>query len=279
MLRELELLAQVPPRAEDERLHSRDGQVELCSYLGVGAALNLSEEDDGALVLGQAADGRGDLTGSRTVHFGHRDDHLGVESDLLRAPGEIPIAPSADIARNRDEPGPGLLRLFAAANRAEGVQESNLGDVLCFVRIAHITQHGSVDIAPVLAIEPLERSIALKPLLKRGAHAPYMPTGDINITSLPCKFWGPRGLFTLSRPGMTVVEPIQLEIKVSRPTDLDEVLEFFERTEYGAEPVDTVTVGLTPPDPFALALARREVEIYLRVLRRVHPHLEVCVLD
>ena len=75
------------------------------------------------------------------------------------------------------------------------------------------------------------------------------------------------------------MEPSQLEIRVSRPTDLDEVLAFFERTEYGAEPVDAVTVGLTPPDPFAPALAKREVEIYLRVLRRVHPHLDVSVLD
>ena len=84
---------------------------------------------------------------------------------------------------------------------------------------------------------------------------------------------------TLSRPGLIVVEPSQLEIRVSRPADLDAVLEFFERTEYGAEPVDAVTVGLTAPDPFALALARREIDIYLRVLRRVHPHLEVSVLD
>jgi hypothetical protein len=78
---------------------------------------------------------------------------------------------------------------------------------------------------------------------------------------------------------MIVVEPTQLEIRVSRPADLDAVLDFFERTEYGADPVDAVTVSLTPPDPFALALARREIEIYLRVLRRVHPHLEVTVLD
>jgi hypothetical protein len=78
---------------------------------------------------------------------------------------------------------------------------------------------------------------------------------------------------------MIVVEPSQLEIRVSRPADLGAVLEFFERTEYGAEPVDAVTVGLTPPDPFAPALAKREVEIYLRVLRRVHPHLDVSVLD
>ena len=90
---------------------------------------------------------------------------------------------------------------------------------------------------------------------------------------------GLSGTLSLSRPGMIVVEPSQLEIRVSRPADLDAVLEFFERTEYGAEPVDAVTVGLTPPEPFALALARREIDIYLRVLRRVHPHLEVSVLD
>jgi hypothetical protein len=78
---------------------------------------------------------------------------------------------------------------------------------------------------------------------------------------------------------MIVVQPSQLEIRVSRSADLDAVLEFFERTAYGAEPVDDVTVVLTPPDPFAMALARREIEIYLRVFRRVHPHVDVSVLD
>jgi hypothetical protein len=194
MLRELELLAEVPPGAEDERLHGRDGQAELRSDLRIRLALNLPEEDDGTLVLRQAPDGRGDFAGGRTIQVGDRDGDLGVESDLLRAPGEISVAPSADIARDRDEPGPRLFRLFAAANRPERVQESNLGDILCFVRIAHVTEHGSVDIAPVLAIEPLERRVPSKSLLKGGAHAPYMPTEGTNITSPPCKFRASPGL-------------------------------------------------------------------------------------
>jgi hypothetical protein len=46
----------------------------------------------------------------------------------------------------------------------------------------------------VLAIEPLERRVASKPLLERGGHAPYMPTGETNITFPSCKFRASRGL-------------------------------------------------------------------------------------
>lgn len=78
---------------------------------------------------------------------------------------------------------------------------------------------------------------------------------------------------------MLFVEPPQLEIKVGRPAELDTVLEFFEGTEYGADAVDDVTVALTPPEPFAPTITRREIQIYLRILRRVHPEVDVSVVD
>jgi hypothetical protein len=63
----------------------------------------------------------------------------------------------------------------------------------------------------------------------------------------------------------------QLEITIDRPADLGCVVEFFERSAYAPEPVDERTIALTPPEPLNLPLARRELEIYLRILGRVHP--------
>jgi hypothetical protein len=62
-----------------------------------------------------------------------------------------------------------------------------------------------------------------------------------------------------------------LKIRIDRPADLDRVVEFFERSAYAPEPVDERTIALTPPEPLDLPLARRELEIYLRILGRVHP--------
>ena len=63
----------------------------------------------------------------------------------------------------------------------------------------------------------------------------------------------------------------QLEISIDRPADLDRVVEFFQQSAYSPEPVGDRTIALTPPEALDLPLARRELEIYLRILGRVHP--------
>ena len=63
----------------------------------------------------------------------------------------------------------------------------------------------------------------------------------------------------------------QLEIRINRPADLDRVLEFFEQSVYVPEPVDERTIALRPPEALDPSLARRELEVYLRILERVHP--------
>ena len=63
----------------------------------------------------------------------------------------------------------------------------------------------------------------------------------------------------------------QLEIRIDRPADLDRVVAFFKRSAYAPEPVDERRIALTPPEALDLPLARRELEIYLRILGRVHP--------
>jgi hypothetical protein len=63
----------------------------------------------------------------------------------------------------------------------------------------------------------------------------------------------------------------QLQIAVDNAADLNQVVEFFEGTAYAPLRMDDRTVTLTPPDQVSASLARREIQIYLRVLDRVHP--------
>jgi hypothetical protein len=62
----------------------------------------------------------------------------------------------------------------------------------------------------------------------------------------------------------------ELQITVDRPTDIDKVVEFFEGSAYRPEALDERTIALSPSGDVRVELARREVEIYLRVLERVH---------
>jgi hypothetical protein len=62
----------------------------------------------------------------------------------------------------------------------------------------------------------------------------------------------------------------QLQITLDRPTDIGRVVEFFEGSAYRPQALDERTIALSPPEDVRVDLARREVEIYLRVLERVH---------
>jgi hypothetical protein len=69
-----------------------------------------------------------------------------------------------------------------------------------------------------------------------------------------------------------------LQITVEQAADVDRVVEFFEGTAYAPRLFDERTVTLFPPDRISVGLARREVEIYLRVLDRVHPGVGATLL-
>jgi hypothetical protein len=71
----------------------------------------------------------------------------------------------------------------------------------------------------------------------------------------------------------------QLTIRVPTPDDLEPAVQFFERTAYAAEEVDERTVALTPPGELDESVARREVQIYLRMLERLHPGVVASVVD
>jgi hypothetical protein len=172
---QLEPVAEAPARAEDQRLHGSDGEVELLGDLGVRPALDLPEQDDRALVRRQTADGGGDLADRRPFEIHEIGRGLGIERDLLGSQGLSLVPPLDDVSRDRHEPGPWLLRLLAPADRAEGVQERDLGDVLGLVRVTHVPEDCAVHIAPVPSIEPFERLIPRHQLSVRGAHGVYMP--------------------------------------------------------------------------------------------------------
>ncbi len=90
-----------------------------------------------------------------------------------------------------------------------------------------------------------------------------------------CHFFDAQVFAPRKRPFHGVIRLLavgyQLEIRIDRPADLDRVVAFFKRSAYAPEPVDERRIALTPPEALDLPLARRELEIYLRILGRVHP--------
>jgi hypothetical protein len=69
-----------------------------------------------------------------------------------------------------------------------------------------------------------------------------------------------------------------LQITVEQAANVGRVVEFFEGTAYAPRLFDERTITLFPPDRISVGLARREVEIYLRVLDRVHPGVGATLL-
>ena len=70
-----------------------------------------------------------------------------------------------------------------------------------------------------------------------------------------------------------------LQITVEQAANVDRVVEFFEGTAYAPRLFDERTVTLFPPDRISAGLARREIEIYLRVLDRVEPGVGAALLS
>jgi hypothetical protein len=77
---------------------------------------------------------------------------------------------------------------------------------------------------------------------------------------------------------MTVADA-QLRIEIDAPDDVDDAVQFFEQTVYETDQLDERTVLLTAPRELDGRTARREVEIYLRLLRRMKPGLAASLLD
>jgi hypothetical protein len=70
----------------------------------------------------------------------------------------------------------------------------------------------------------------------------------------------------------------ELQLRVEQVANVERVVDFFAGSAYEPARLDEHTVALRPPDEISQRLARREVEIYLRVLERVHPGVGASLL-
>jgi hypothetical protein len=68
----------------------------------------------------------------------------------------------------------------------------------------------------------------------------------------------------------------ELRIAVA-PNDLGTVVRFFERTAYDVGQLAPDALALMAPGDVDERLARREVEVYVRVLERLHPEVDVSI--
>src|SRR5207248_3792414 len=155
----LELLAERAAGAEDQRLDCAHGEAEDLGDLLVGAALELAHHERGALVEGEVAKRAADVLGADRVLFDVRLGELLVQLDLVRAALRLPEALPADVVGDRDEPVLGGARLLSALERAVGVHEGRLRDVLRVGLVAEDDERVAVDVTRVLFVEPLEGSV------------------------------------------------------------------------------------------------------------------------
>ena len=63
----------------------------------------------------------------------------------------------------------------------------------------------------------------------------------------------------------------ELQLRIEQVSNVERVVDFFAGSAYEPARLDDHTVELRPPDEISERLARREIEIYLRVLERMHP--------
>ena len=168
----LELLAERPAPAEDQRLDRAHRQPHDLRDLGVGAALELAHHERGPLVERELAERALDVVGREAV-LGLLDGQLRrvLEQRQLRGPAlQLAEALAADVVRDRDQPVLRLLGPLAALERAIRVQERRLGDVL---RVGPVVDDGegvAVDVACVAAVDALERTVGILPPRQHGRH-------------------------------------------------------------------------------------------------------------
>jgi hypothetical protein len=167
-----ELLAKGAASTEDQGLDGADGEVEDFRDLGVRAALELPHYERGALVEREEAERTADLAGRRDVRvLGRRCGEALVELHLLRAARRVAEALPADVVGNLDQPVVRAMRALAALERAVGVEEGGLGDVLCVGLVVEDRERVAVDGMDVPPVELLEGALGgALGLRDRGSH-------------------------------------------------------------------------------------------------------------
>ncbi len=176
----LELLAESAAGAEDQGLDRADGEVEDLGDLGVRAAFELAHDEGGALVEREEAESTADLACRGDVCvLGCRGGEALVELDLLRAARRVAEALPADVVRDLDQPVVRAMRALAALERAVGVEERRLGDVLGVGLVVEDRERVAVDGVDVPLGRASRRSARWRAGMcaSRGGTAGEMPSG------------------------------------------------------------------------------------------------------
>jgi len=172
--RALELLAQRAAGAKDEGLDCRDGQAEALCDLPVGAPFELSQHERRALPEGEVRERPPDVPGARRrLVASAQVCKIVLQHDLDRSSGSLAVSLPAHVLRDRDQPVSGRARALARTERAEGVQERRLGDVLRLVEVANEAERVPVHVGNVPLVQPLE--CAVRAFRQKRRHPDRMP--------------------------------------------------------------------------------------------------------
>ena len=118
----------------------------------------LAHRECRALIEREPADCAEDVVHIRPVGLGSRNLRL-AERDLVWTPHRAPHARAARVVGDRDQPVVRRVRLGAGLQRAIGVEERRLRDVLRFGRVPHHREDVAVHLADVAFVESLERAV------------------------------------------------------------------------------------------------------------------------
>ena len=77
---------------------------------------------------------------------------------------------------------------------------------------------------------------------------------------------------------MSTVETT-FRVRLGDPARLRSLLEFLEGTAYRTVHVTGDTVGVTRPEAVTAQLALEELGMYLRIWQKIHPGVEVAIVD
>jgi hypothetical protein len=119
-------------------------------------------------------------------------------------------------------------------------------------------------------VEPLERCVPGRALAWRGGHARLIPNYGFFLTQFRPQV--SRYLLALF-PGVSRLPRVdyELQLRIEQAANVERVVDFFAGSAYEPARLDDHTIVLRPPDEISQRLARREIEIYLRVLERIQP--------
>ena len=162
----LELLGERAAGAEDQRLERGHRDAEDRADLLVRTPLQLAQDERLALRRRDPLQRADEIVdrGPVVVRLDGRD--VAVELDLARPRLLLAEALPDQVVRDRDQPVRRLARLLAALERAQGVDERRLGDVLGVGAVAEDGVDVAVDLGRVGAVQLVQLARGAGPRLR-----------------------------------------------------------------------------------------------------------------